>query len=103
MHAKIRGERSRGWYGRTLGAPAPLAPPLGLIFHLGALACMGILGMLVSGFYSLESQRDRAVYTCNHVDLRIFKLQHSHDLVLLSEYTCDQHKSSKIEQDSWFV
>jgi len=26
----------------------------------------------------------------------------SHDLVLMSEYTCDQQKSSKIEQESWF-
>ena len=72
MHVKIMGQRSRGWYGRTMGAPAPPAPPLGLIFCPGALACLGILGMLVSGFYSLESQHDRAGYTCNHVESRIF-------------------------------
>jgi hypothetical protein len=85
------------------GCAPPPAPPLGLIFHLGALACMGILGMLVSYFYSLESECDRAGYTCSHVESRIFKLQHSHDLVIKSGISCDQHVSRKIEQESWFV
>ena len=103
MHAKIGGQRSRGWCGRTMGEPAPPAPPLGLIFCPGALACMGILGMLVSDFYSLESQRDRVGYICNHVESRIFKLQYSRDFVIMNGYSCDQHVSSKIEQESWFA
>ena len=102
MHAKIGGQRSHGWYDHTMGAPTPLAPPLGLIFCLGALACIGILGMLVSDFYSLESQHDRAGYTCNHVESRIFKLQYSRDFVIMNGYSCDQHVSSKIDQESWF-
>ena len=51
-------QRSHGWCGRTQGAPAPPAPPLGLIFRLGAFACMGILEMLVSDFYSLGLASD---------------------------------------------
>ena len=55
MHVKSMGQRSRGWYGRTMGAPAPPAPLLGLIFHPGALAYVVILGMLVLGFDSTGS------------------------------------------------
>ena len=52
MHAKIGASEA------TCGAAAPPAPPLGLIFRPGALACMGILGMLVLDFYSLELASD---------------------------------------------
>ena len=85
------------------GAAAPLAPPLGLIFCPGALACMLILGMLVLDFYSLESVSHSPKCTWSWWIKRIFILQISHDFVLMSEYTCDQQKSSKMEQDSWVV
>ena len=103
MHVKIGGQQSKGWCSRTYGALAPPTPPFGLIFHPSALACMGILGMLVSDFYSLESQHDRVGYICNHVESRIFKLQYSHDFVIKSGIPCDQHVSRKIKQESYVV
>ena len=59
--------------------------------------------MLVSVCDSIVSQRDRAGYTCDKVESRIFKLQYSHDFVIMNGYSCDQHVSSKIDQESWFV
>ena len=59
MHEKIGGQWSQGWCSRTRGVPAPPAPPLGLRFHPGSFACMGILVMLVSDYDSIGSQRDR--------------------------------------------
>ena len=59
--------------------------------------------MLVSVCDSIVSQRDRAGYTCDQVESRIFKLQYSHDLVIKSGISYDQFVSNKIEQESWFV
>ena len=103
MHEKNGGQWSQGWCGRTMGAPAPLAPPLGSRFHPGSFACMGILVMLVSDLYSAGSQRDRAKMHLIKLNLEYSCCKISHDFVLMSEYTCDQQKSSKIEQESWFV
>ena len=58
IHARIEGQRSHGWCGSTMGAPAPPGPPPGLEFHQGACACMVILEMLVLDFYSLGSASD---------------------------------------------
>jgi hypothetical protein len=60
MHKKIGSQRSQGWCGRTMGAPAPPDAPPGLGFHLGAHAYVGILVMLVSNHDSTVSQHDRA-------------------------------------------
>ena len=85
-----------------MGGAAPPGPP-SLEFHPSACACMVILQILVSVCDSIVSQRDRAGYTCDKVESRIFKLQYSHGLVIKSGISCDQHVSSKIEQESWFV
>ena len=54
MHAKIGASEA------TCGAAAPPAPPLGSRFHPSSFACMELLVMLVSDFYSAGSQHDRA-------------------------------------------
>ena len=64
---------------------------------------MVILDILVLMCDSIVSQCDRAGYTCDQVESRIFKLQNSHDPVIKSGISCDQYVSSKIEQESWFV
>jgi hypothetical protein len=60
MHENIGSQWSLGWYGRTMGAPAPPGAPPGLVFHLGTHAYVGILVMLVSDYDSIVSQHDRA-------------------------------------------
>ena len=57
----------------------------------------------MSNFYSAGSQRDRAKMHLIKLNLEYSCCKISHDFVLMSEYTCDQQKSSKIEQESWFV
>jgi hypothetical protein len=59
MWKNIGGKRSHGWCGRTMDAPAPPSPPTGLDFRPGACACMVILEMLVSDFYSVGLASDR--------------------------------------------
>jgi hypothetical protein len=58
IHARIEGQRSHRWCGRTMGAPAPLGPPPRLGSRPSACACMVILEMLVLDFYSLGSASD---------------------------------------------
>ena len=86
-----------------MATPAPPGSPPGLGFHPGTCACLVILEMLVLNYDSTVSQRDGAGYTCNHVYHSLFMLHNSHDLVIMNEYSCDQHVSSENKQESWFV
>jgi hypothetical protein len=98
----MRGLRASGAMGGAV-APWVLLHPRSSSWPRILSRCVfmhGDLDMLVSDFYSLGSVSDSSRCSWSWWIKRTFMLQKSHDLVIKSGLSCDQHVSSKIEQES---